>query len=116
MSLDAKRGTGGKSEMGRGGESVTRSMARIPHTRAGLALTLLLGLAGCETYNEIGTLLLPDLFTLPKGAFEQAAVTPSGHARAQFLAGHQAFVAACGACHRGDGRGAPAVAEGEAGG
>ncbi len=99
--------------MGRGGERKTQSVARYPRARASLVLTLLLGLAGCETYNEIGTSLLPDLFTLPKGAFEQAAVTPSGHARARFLAGHQAFVAACGACHRGDGRGAPAVAEGE---
>jgi CxxC motif-containing protein (DUF1111 family) len=73
-------------------------------------LALLLGLAGCETYDNIGTLLLPDLFTLPKGAFEQTAVAPKGHARARFLAGHEAFVAACGACHRGDDRGAPAVA------
>ena len=102
--------------MERGGESVTGSVARIPRTRTGLALALLLGLTGCETYDNIGTLLLPDLFTLPKGAFEQAAVAPKGHARARFLAGHQAFVAACSACHRGDDRGAPVVAEGEAGG
>lgn len=96
--------------MGRGGERKTQCLARYPRARASLVLALLLGLAGCETYNDIGTLLLPDLFTLPKGAFEQAAMAPKGHARARFLAGHEAFVAACGACHRGDDRGAPAVA------
>ena len=99
--------------MGRGGERETQSLARYPRARASLVLALLLGLAGCETYDKIGTLLLPDLFTLPKGAFEQAAVAPKGHARARFLAGHEAFVAACGACHLGDRRGAPVVAEGE---
>ncbi len=98
--------------MGRRGETETRSIARVPRARAGLALALLLGLGGCEPQEGVVTYLLPDLFLLPAGAFEQPAVAPAGFARAQFLAGHQAFVAACGACHRGDGRGAPAVAEG----
>jgi CxxC motif-containing protein (DUF1111 family) len=87
-------------------------MARIPRARAGLVLALLLGLAGCETYDDMVVYLLPDLVALPVGAFEQPAVAPSGFSRGQFLAGHQAFVAACGACHRGDGRAAPAVADG----
>jgi CxxC motif-containing protein (DUF1111 family) len=98
--------------MAGGGKIENRGIARFPRGRAGLALVLLLGLAGCETYDELGTLLLPDLFTLPRGAFEQPAVTPKGHARARFLAGHQAFTTACGACHLGDARGGPAVAEG----
>ena len=72
----------------------------------------MLGLGGCERYEGVFTYLLPDLFVLPSGAFEQPAVAPFGFARAQFLAGHQAFAAACGACHRGDGRAAPAIAEG----
>jgi len=94
------------------GESETRSIARFARARAGLALALLLGLGGCESYGGVVTYLLPDLFVLPAGAFEQPVVAPSGVARAQFLTGHQAFVAACGACHLGDGRGAPAMAEG----
>ncbi len=98
--------------MGGRGESETRSIARVPRARAGLALALVLGLGGCEPYEGVVTYLLPDLFVLPAGAFEQPTVVPSGQARARFLAGHQAFVAACGACHRGDGRGGPAVAEG----
>ena len=96
--------------MGAGGETETRSIARAP--RAGLALALLLGLGGCEPYEGVVTYLLPDLFLLPKGAFEQPVVAPSGFARARFLVGHQAFAAACGGCHRGNGRGAPAIAEG----
>jgi CxxC motif-containing protein (DUF1111 family) len=99
--------------MGAGGETETRSVARFSRARAGLALALLLGLGGCERYQGVVTYLLPDLFVLPTGAFEQPVVAPSGFARARFLAGHQAFAAACGACHRGDGRGAPVVAEGE---
>ncbi len=93
-----------------GGEAETRSAARFLPTRAGLALALLLGLAACETYDDLAVYLLPDFYALPAGAFEQPVVAPAGFARAQFLAGHQAFAAACGACHRGDGRGAPAVA------
>ena len=94
------------------GKFILRQNPWARRGRAGLALVLLLGLGGCETYDEVGTLLLPDLFTLPKGAFEQAVVVPSGHARARFLAGHDAFAAACGACHLGDRRGGPALAEG----
>ncbi len=108
-----KRGTeGGISGMGGRDETETRSIARVPRARAGLALALLLGLGGCEPYQGVVTYLLPDLFVLPAGAFEQPTVVPSGQMRARFLAGHQAFAAACGGCHRGDGRGAPAVAEG----
>lgn len=113
-----KPGTEGDKRMAAGGESETRRGARFAPARAGLALALLLGLSGCERYDGVVTYLLPDLFALPKGAFEQPAVVPSGFARAQFLAGHQAFVAACGACHPGDGRGgdgrdAPVVVAGE---
>ncbi len=98
--------------MGRGGETETRSVARSPRAPAGLALALLLGLGGCESYEGVVTYLIPDFIALPTGAFEQPAVVPSGFARARFLAGHQAFAAACGACHLGDARGAPAIAEG----
>jgi CxxC motif-containing protein (DUF1111 family) len=96
--------------MGGRGVTETRPVARFPRAPAGLALALLLGLGGCEAYQEVVTFLAPDLVALPTGAFEQPTVTPSGQARARFLAGHQAFAAACGACHLGDGRGAPAVA------
>ncbi len=97
--------------MGGGDQTETRPTAPAPRARAGLALALLLGLGGCEPSEGVVTYLLPDLFVLPTGAFERPAAVPSGFARARFLAGHQAFVAACGACHRGDGR-APAVAAG----
>jgi CxxC motif-containing protein (DUF1111 family) len=80
--------------------------------RAGLALVLLLGLGGCERYEGAVTYLLPDLFLLPGGAFEQPVVVPKGFARAEFLAGHQAFAMACGACHPGDGRAASPVVDG----
>ena len=73
---------------------------------------LSLGLAGCETYEEVITFLLPDLVALPAGAFEQPAAALTGQARARFLAGHKAFQAACGACHPGDERAPPPVAEG----
>jgi CxxC motif-containing protein (DUF1111 family) len=71
-----------------------------------------MGLAGCESYEGVVTYLLPDFFQLPAGVFEQPAVTPSAHARARFLAGHQEFVAACGACHLGDARTAPPLVQG----
>ena len=100
--------------MAAGGETETRSVARFLRARAGMVLALLLGLGGCATYEEVVTYLLPDFIGLPAGAFEQPVAVPSGFARAQFLTGHQAFVAACGACHRGDGRGAPAVMPGRA--
>ena len=103
---------GGTSGMAGRDETETRSLARVPRARAGLALALLLGLGGCEPYEGVVTYLLPDLFVLPTGAFEQPVVVPSGFARARFLVGHQVFATACAACHRGDGRGAPAIAAG----
>ena len=89
-----------------------RCAGRFPRRRAGLALALLLGLAACETYDKVVTFLLPGSIALPAGAFEQPAVPLTGPARARFVAGHEAFQAACGACHRGDDRGAPAMAAG----
>ena len=97
------------------GETETQGIARFSPARAGLTLALLLlGLSGCERYDDLAVYLLPDFHALPAGAFEQPVVAPAGFARAQFLAGHQAFAAACGACHLGDGRGAPAMAAGGA--
>ena len=96
---------------GRGGLEA-RPGAQLPRGRAGLALALLLSLGGCERYEGAVTYLLPDLFLLPSGAFEQPVVAPKGFARAEFLAGHQAFVEACGACHPGDGRAGSPVVDG----
>ncbi len=88
-------------------ESETRRAVRVPPARAGLALALLLGLAACESSDRAATVPLPDPIVLPAGAFEQPAVPLTEPAR--FVAGHDAFRAACGACHHGDDRGAPAI-------
>ena len=88
-------------------ESETRRAVRVPPARAGLALALLLGLAACESSDRAATVPLPDPIVLPAGAFEQPAVPLTEPAR--FVAGHDAFQAACGACHHGDDRGAPAI-------
>ena len=98
--------------MGAGGEIETRGAARFPRLRAGLSLALFLGLGGCESYGGVVTDLFPDLFALPRGAYEQPAVPLSGQARARFLAGHEAFQVACGACHLGDARAAPPLVAG----
>ncbi len=93
-------------------ESGMGGRGRLPGARAVLVAALALGLAGCETYEEVITFLLPDLVALPAGAFEQPAAALTGQARARFLAGHKACQAACGACHPGDERAPPPVAEG----
>lgn len=104
--------------MGEGGEIETQNAARCQHLGAGLTFALLLGalllgLGACETYRDVVRVLLPDLAALPLGAFEQPARPLTGPDRARFLAGHEAFQAACGACHLGDVRAAPPLVAGK---